>query len=111
MCISLYNIFNLSKISEYFSNYRINLTNVVNTPYFLSPNLVQTPKLKSIVYDQYSGQPPEDILISPLFNSTEKVGSEFELAKLQFMMHTKAMNKIRGFDIFKLHPELVDIFN
>lgn len=108
MCISLYNIFNLRKTQEMFDGYVQNFYNVVISPQYLSPALIDTHKLKEILLAQYGDN--SDNISKNLWNITQTSEPwRSELIK-RFFLYTESMNKVRGFDIFEIHPELADIF-
>ena len=108
MCISLYNIFDLRKTQEMFKGYIQNFYNVVILPPYLSPALIKTDKMKEILLNQYSNN--TENISKNLWNITPiSEPRRSELIK-GFFLYTESMNKVRGFDIFDIHPKLADIF-
>ena len=108
MCISLYNIFDLRKTQEMFDGYIQNFYNVVISPPYLSPALIETDKMRELLLLQY-GHSTENISKN-LWNITPTPEPRRSELIKGFFLYTESMNKVRGFDIFDIHPELADIF-
>lgn len=105
VCISLYNIFILKDIKEYFSSKEyvesIIFNNLVSYPEYLSINTLKKSKIISAVG------------ISEQFGNILKVDGAIRPDSFlvdKFYQHTNTMNNVRGFNIFDLQPELCEIF-
>lgn len=105
VCVSVYNILTLHEIRDFFPDFNVSMSNVVNTPTHLSPNIINTDDLKAIVYDQFYGAPPKDLIDSLDFKSI----SSTELVN-KFKEHTNALNKVRKSNIFEIQPKLHSLF-
>ena len=106
VCVSLYNIFALSDIEEYFSNKDyvrgVIFNNIVTYPEHLSINLLKKSKIiraVNLFNDKFSNIRMIDGTVRPDPALVEK-----------FYQHSSTMNKIRGSNIFDIQPELCDIF-
>lgn len=108
MCVSLYNLFNLKETQDFFEGYTQNTYNVVVSPPFLSPNLMNPFKLKKHLLRQYNYNIRG--ISSNLWDITPVEDYIKNQMRERFFEYTEAMNKVRGFDIFDIHPELWDIF-
>ena len=104
-CVSLYNISILNDINNYFENKEyvehILFNNMVEYPRHLSINLMKKSKIIGLVG-----------IRDEKFNnirSTEPASRHEDFIE-RFYRHTDQMNKVRGFDIFSIQPELYDIF-
>lgn len=106
VCVSVYNIFSLREISDFFDGYNVSMSNIVNTPKYLSPNIIKSDKLKKIVYEQFDGNIPSDLKNSMQYEEL----CDNQLIK-KFKDYTNSMNKIRNSNIFDLEPNLVSIFD
>ena len=108
MCTSIYNLYNLKETQEFFEGYSQNFYNVVITPPFLSPNLIDPIKLKKLLLEQY------DYDIRNISSNLWNIDPVEEYIKNQmrerFFEYTEALNKVRGFNIFDVHRQLYDIF-
>ena len=114
-CISIYNIFNIQDIHDYFKDKdyagEILFNNVVEYPYHLSPKLLpqhiitKATCVQRVLYTEKGNNLKK---LDSWVNSKSK--EEIESLKKQFTLHTEQMNKVRESDIFVIHPELYDIF-
>lgn len=113
-CISIYNIFSIDPINDYFKNKdyvgEILFNNVVEYPHYLSPKLLpdyiitKATRIQKALYTEKGNN------LKRLASwRGSKSNKEIEALKKQFITHTEQMNQVRGFDIFKLHPELNEI--
>lgn len=104
-CISLYNISVLDEIYNYFKDKEyvdhILFNNLVEHPRHLSVKLMKKSKIIELA-------PASDKKFNNI-RSVEPLTQEPVFIK-GFFQHTEAMNKIRGFNIFDIQPELYDIF-
>lgn len=104
-CVSLYNISVLDEIYDYFKNEKyvghIIFNNMVEYPEYLSINLMKKSKIIELVGI-------EDDKFSNIRSVVSKDQEESLLKR--FFHHTETMNKVRGFNIFNIQPELYDIF-
>lgn len=106
VCVSIYNIFSLREISDFFSDYDIHMSNIVNTPKYLSPNIIESKRLKKILYDQFDGDIPGDLKASMSF---EWLNDKDLIRK--FNDYTHSINRIRNSNIFELEPKLSIAFD
>ena len=106
VCVSLYNIFELKQIKDYFSDKfyvdNILLNNIVTYPDELSINLLSKNKLNEAI--NVFG---EDESVSNIRMIESKPSVELNN---KFYTHTETMNRVRKFDIFEHQPYLRDIF-
>ncbi len=108
MCISIYNLFNLKETTDFFKGYTQNIYNVVYNPEHLSPNIIDSIKLKRLLLKQFEINPAN---ISPNLWDIPTVEPELQKKRQdEFLRYTDSMNKIRGFNIFDIHPQLAEIF-
>lgn len=105
VCISLYNIFTLFDIREYFKDKEyvssVIFNNMVNYPEHLSIRLLKKSDIISAV--GMSDESFNNIRLIECFPDRKNLIDDF-------MSHTNTMNMIRGSDIFTLQPQLADIF-
>ena len=104
VCVSLYNIFILKQIYDFFfdKSYVSNVifNNIVTSPYMLSPNILTIEEL--------------NIAIKKFGNDSNNLLGNIRKIKLnhgtalreKFIKHTNTMNSIRGTNIFDIQPEL-----
>ena len=108
MCISIYNLFNLKETTDFFKGYTQNIYNVVYNPEYLSPNIIDSITLKRLLLKQFEMNPAN---ISPNLWDIPTVDPETQKKRQgEFLRYTESMNKIRGFNIFDIHPQLAEIF-
>ena len=111
MCISVYNVYNLKETQDFFKGYTQNFYNVVTLPAYLSPGILNLEKLKDMLLKQFEHDKSR---ISPnLWNVEVPTGPEGENKDElieKFFEYTVSLNKVRGFNIFDVHPELTKIF-
>ena len=116
-CISLYNLFHLNELNEKIQKdfTHIYFGNVVISPKYLSPHLLQE-RLIPILESYYGVDLREKYYITPgLLNAPSNFmelsnGITKEDLYKRFEYISNTMNKVRGSDIFELHPQLRDIF-
>jgi MoaA/NifB/PqqE/SkfB family radical SAM enzyme len=105
ICVSLYNISVLNEIYDYFKDAdyvdHIISNNMVVQPEYLAIDLMKKSKILELVGDK-------DDKFSNI-RSVVTIDPKEYLIK-QFFRHTETMNKIRGFNIFDIQPELYHIF-
>lgn len=109
VCVSLYNIFILNDIKNYFKDEEyvsfMIFNNIVNWPEHLSIKLLER---HDIIMALGVGIRDES------FNNIRVIDNAFEINKKKiqkFFRHTESMNRIRGFNIFDIQPQLLNILN
>jgi len=111
VCVSLYNIFLLSDILDYFKNKEyVSVTifnNILNYPNEQSIQSLDPLTLKKIAFSELPFWHND-------FENIRKVESFPEDIRLgltnKFISHTEIMNSIRGFNIFDIQPKLANIY-
>lgn len=104
VCVSLYNIFILKEIYDFFVDKSyvsgVIFNNVVLYPDMLSPKLLSLSEL-NIALEKFGNDS------NNLLGNIKKLELNYNSGlRKKFIDHTNIMNSIREFDIFKIQPEL-----
>lgn len=106
VCVSIYNLFTLHDIKNYFENKEyvscIIFNNIVHYPKHLSISILKKSDIISAV-----GVMDESFKNIRLIECDSPVDPRLSKG---FMDHTNIMNNLRGSNIFDLQPQLADIF-
>ena len=116
-CISVYNLLHFYQIKDYFKdkNYIEDIlhNNIVEYPDYLSPSLLPERAIDKATFIQKTiFNESNNLTKIRSWHSLESGKDPEEMVELrkQFRSHTEQMNKVRGFNIFDLEPELIPIF-
>ena len=104
MCVSLYNVFILNKIYNFFFDKSyvsgIIFNNIVSHPDMLSPKLLSLTEFNIAIKN--FGDDPYNLL-----SNIRKLDLNYDSGlRKKFINHTNIMNSIRGNNIFDIQPEL-----
>ena len=114
-CVSIYNLFSIDTINDYFKEKdyveEILFNNIVDYPHYLSPKLLPKHVITKATRIQKVLHTNRGNNLSKLDSWCDsKPDEELKALQAQFMQHTEQMNRVRGSDIFDLHPQLMRIF-